>query len=226
MNYCVYVHINKINGKRYVGITKQNPEVRWGKNGCNYKESPHFMSAIEKHGWENFEHEILQNHLTKEEACAMEVLLIKEWKLQDRKYGYNILEGGTAPSMPCEVRNKIAEKLKGNTNGLGHACSEEKKEKIRQAQIGTSFSDEHREKLSQAAKQRQVPCSEEKRQQLSKAYPNKKEVYCVELDKVFESVQECARELDIPATNIVKLCKGRGKTLKGYHLKYYDTINA
>ena len=41
------------------------------------------------------------------------------------------------------------------------------------------------------------------------------------------TMQECGRQLGIPATNISKLCNGRGKTLKGYHLRYYnDTTNA
>ena len=31
----------------------------------------------------------------------------------------------------------------------------------------------------------------------------------------------------VAASNVSKLCKGKGKTLKGYHLRYYnDTINA
>ena len=37
----------------------QEPEKRWGANGCNYKSSPHFYSAIQKYGWDNFEHNIL-----------------------------------------------------------------------------------------------------------------------------------------------------------------------
>ena len=52
-------------------------------------------------------------------------------------------------------------------------------------------------------------------------------MYCEELNTIFDSVQQCGRELGISATSISKLCRGRGKTLKGYHLKYYDdTINA
>lgn len=34
-NYKVYVHINKINNKKYVGITKQDPKYRC-KNGFEY----------------------------------------------------------------------------------------------------------------------------------------------------------------------------------------------
>ena len=50
-NYCVYMHVNKINNKKYIGITKQKtPESRWGANGVNYKGSPHFYAAIKKYG--------------------------------------------------------------------------------------------------------------------------------------------------------------------------------
>ena len=35
--YCVYIHTNKINGKKYVGQTSRNPKYRWGKNGIGYK---------------------------------------------------------------------------------------------------------------------------------------------------------------------------------------------
>ena len=48
--YYVYLHNNKINNKKYVGITKQKPENRWGLNGYNYRSSPYFYSAIQKYG--------------------------------------------------------------------------------------------------------------------------------------------------------------------------------
>ena len=105
--YYVYLHNNKINNKKYIGITKQKPENRWGLNGCNYNSSPYFYSAIQKYGWNNFEHIILYNNLTKEEACKKEIELINKYKTQNKKYGYNIMEGGSAPSLPKEVRDKL-----------------------------------------------------------------------------------------------------------------------
>ena len=69
--YTVYQHKNKINGKNYFGITSKNPEERW-KKGEGYKSSPHFYLAIKKYGWDNFEHNILFEGLTKEEACLKE----------------------------------------------------------------------------------------------------------------------------------------------------------
>lgn len=203
----------------------QEPEKRWRK-GEGYKSSPHFYSAIQKYGWDNFEHNILFTELTKEEACLKKQELIKQFDSMNREHGYNSTSGGDVFSMNEETKQKISQAMMGNKNGLGHPCSEEKKKKISEAQRGREFTQEHKQKLSEAAKNRHVPCSEDKKQIL-KEKSHKKPVYCEELDKVFESVQECGRQLGIPATNISKLCNGRGKTLKGYHLRYYnDTTNA
>ena len=223
--YIVYQHKNKINGKVYIGITMQDPERRW-RYGEGYKSSPHFYTAIQKYGWDNFEHNILFENLTKEEACQKEQELITEFNSMNRKYGYNSTSGGDVFTMNDETKQKISQAMMGNKNGLGHPCSEEKKKKISKAQKGKKLTEEHKQKLSEAAKKRHTPCSEKAKENIRKA-SHKKPVYCEELNQVFESVQECSRQLGIPATNISKLCNGRGKTLKGYHLKYYDdTINA
>lgn len=225
--YTVYKHQNKINGKIYIGITMQEPERRWGNNGINYKTSPHFYAAIQKYGWNNFDHDILFKNLTHDEACSKEQELIEYYNSMNREFGYNSTSGGDVFIMNEETKQKISHSMMGNTNGLGHPCSDEKKRKISESQKGRTFTEEHKQKLSTAAKQRHVPCSEEKKKKLSQNYPNKRKVYCEELDIIYESVQECGRQLGIPATNITKLCNGKGKTLKGYHLRYYnDTINA
>lgn len=92
-NYTVYYHRNKINNKIYVGITNQNVASRW-KNGEGYRRSPKFYSAIQKYGWDNFEHNILFENISCEDACYIEQLLISEYNLQDNNYGYNIADGG------------------------------------------------------------------------------------------------------------------------------------
>lgn len=225
--YTVYQHKNKINGKMYFGITSRNPNERWGSNGGNYKSTPHFYSAIQKYGWDNFEHNILYENITKEEACNIEKMLIEKYNTQNREFGYNILEGGQASQLPKEVREKMSKAMMGNQNGLGHPCTEEKKKKISAAQKGRKFSEEHKAKLSEAAKKRHVPCSEEKKKMLSQSYPYKRKVYCDETDIVYPSVQGCAKKLHLHATLVSKVCQGKLHTTGGYHLHYYDDmINA
>lgn len=49
---------------------------------------------------------------------------------------------------------------------------------------------------------------------------HKKPIYCVELDRVFESISEAANELGCVVSNIASCLKGRYDTACGYHWEY------
>ena len=90
--YSVYKHTAP-NGKVYIGITQQEPEARW-KNGNGYRNNVLFFRAINKYGWENIDHEILFEGLTKAEAFETERKLIARHRSSDKRFGYNITDGG------------------------------------------------------------------------------------------------------------------------------------
>lgn len=92
-NYCVYCHRNIFNNKLYIGISK-DIKKRWSNNGKQYKECVYFYRAIEKYGWDNFEHIVLVDNIPKEMACIIEKELIEKYKTQDENFGYNIADGG------------------------------------------------------------------------------------------------------------------------------------
>ena len=71
-----------------------NPEQRWSYEGRGYNKSPHFWNAIQKYGWDNFEHEILFSELTFDEACLQEIEMIRLLNTTDDRFGYNISSGG------------------------------------------------------------------------------------------------------------------------------------
>ena len=88
------MHRNNINGKIYIGITsKNNPNYRWC-NGNGYKDNKHFYNSIKKYGWENFSHVILEQGLSKEDACKKEIYYIQNYKSFDPNFGYNVSLGG------------------------------------------------------------------------------------------------------------------------------------
>lgn len=92
--YCVYMHKNKTNGKVYIGITCQKPHNRW-KEGRGYKNTI-FAKAIKKYGWDGFEHIILYDKISKEDATQKEIELIKKYNSKDINFGYNMTDGGEA----------------------------------------------------------------------------------------------------------------------------------
>ena len=113
-NYSVYCHINRINNKRYIGITSINPKKRW-LSGNGYRGMV-FGKAIIKYGWDSFTHEILHTNLSEEEALAEEKRLIQKYKTCNRKYGYNQSPGGNVVS--ATMREKMRKKMTGKNNPM------------------------------------------------------------------------------------------------------------
>lgn len=107
-NYTLYCHTNMLNNKKYIGITCQKPENRWGNNGDGYKLQPKFYNSIRKNGWDNFKHEILFSSLTAEEAFKLEQEYIELYETIEK--GYNVSLGGYTENkkqVVCLTTNKI-----------------------------------------------------------------------------------------------------------------------
>ena len=131
-NYTVYMHKNKINGKIYIGITRQEPKKRWN-NGIGYNNQ-YFKRAIEKYGFDNFEHLILYERLTQKEAEQKEIELITFYKSNQRKFGYNIANGGNTIGKHSEkTKTKISNAHKGKKQ------SEELKKRLIKANTGNKY---------------------------------------------------------------------------------------
>ncbi len=100
MSWLIYKHTNLINGKVYIGQTKQIPNNR-RKNGVGYTRDNRlsvFAAAIKKYGWENFSHEIIEENIeTQELANKREIYWIKHFNSYigfDNTNGYNMTLGG------------------------------------------------------------------------------------------------------------------------------------
>lgn len=181
MGYYVYVHTCNANGKKYVGVTGRNPESRW-KEGRGYKTNKHFYSAILKHGWDNFEHEVFEVD-SKEEMYRKEVELISFYHSNDPKFGYNNSSGGEYSHLGCksseETRRKISEARKGQpawnkgkkmSKEYCRIMSESRKGKPSK-QIGYTRSEETKRKISEAA--RKSHSDPEYRKHMSEAQKNR-----------------------------------------------------
>lgn len=142
----IYVHKNKINGKCYVGQTKQLPRKRW-LNGEGYIECPKFYKAIKKYGWNNFDHIIIAK-CSEEFADQIEQHYIKIYDSVTN--GYNIESGGhIEKTISQETRQKMSLAHKGKI------VSEETKLKISlghkgkpNGRLGTHHSKETKLKMS------------------------------------------------------------------------------
>lgn len=212
--FAVYMHINNVNGKKYIGITCQKPEQRWRK-GKGYKNG-HFKNAIDKYGWDNFEHIILYENLTKEEASKKEYELIKKYDTTNPSKGYNSCDGGgvtvgyhhTKESKEKMSKTKIG-MYKGDKNPMYG------KKGILAPTYGKHLTEEHKRKISLAKKGKIT--------NYGKTLMKKIDQYDINGNfiKTWESISSIEKELGIIGTHISRVCKGKRKTTGGYIFKYH-----
>ena len=221
--WTVYMHTCKVNNKKYIGITCQVPYyARFNGNGSGYKTSVRFWNAIQKYGWENFEHTILAENISKEEAHQLEREYIKLYKTEDDNYGYNIKEGGQGERLPQSVKDKISKShvgKPGTTTGRKH--TEEEIRKISEAQKSQAFTPEHLANLRQSlAKFRDQPTRYmPTKEQLEKlAERSKIKVRCIETGQIFDSMSDAASWLGVLISNMSRAIKDN-RAYKGYHFE-------
>lgn len=225
------------NGKVYIGITSRRPKARW-VCGNGYIKNEHFYRAIQKYGWENIEHIIVEQDLSKQDAAELEIKLIKEYKSNDYQFGYNMSSGGefggSGVIVSQETRAKLSQKSKGRK------MPEYVKNKISESLKGHYISEETKKKISQSLKAKNMKgnvsveetknilrkkCSgwhhtEEAKRKIREK--NEKPVYCFETDKTYRSLSDAGKELNIKPCYISSVCKGKNKTVKGLHFKFAE----
>jgi hypothetical protein len=121
------MHINQKNGKVYIGQTKfgDDPNKRW-RNGEGYKMSVIFYRAIQKYGWDSFDHKIIASELTQDEANYLEEQLIQQFDSTNFTNGYNIQLGGENCEWSEISKLKMAKSLRSTVREKHKAIAEDK----------------------------------------------------------------------------------------------------
>lgn len=232
--WSVYMHTNKANGKKYVGITSKDPKRRWGNNGSGYRKNQYFWRSIQKYGWDNFEHEILFTNVTKGFACFAERCLVACHKTDDPLYGYNLTSGGDKGcTYSEESRRKISEARKGKYTGenspmFGISPKERMDEKTYQQWLYKQQTNKPRGKdhPMYGVSMRERMDEEAYWQWREKTYDSPKNisVKCIETDKVYKSAREAERDTGIGHSSIMKSCESEDHSViaGGFHWCFGD----
>lgn len=179
--WIVYQHKNKITNKSYIGITSRSPHLRW-KNGNGYTNHPKFYPAICKYGWDSFEHIILKEGLSQDEACEWEKFYIKYFN--SYLDGYNASEGGESGSNGCNKELKNREKISKGMKKYLKEHPDELQKRIQQLR-----SAKPQARIDGMKKYYASLSSEQKSARMNKI---KQKVLCIETQQIFNSMKEAA----------------------------------
>lgn len=206
----IYAIKNLINGKMYIGQSVNIRERLYGhkydlKSGKH--NNLHLQSAVNKYGLENFSFEALA--LCDEcELDDLERFYIAKYHTMNRKFGYNVEEGGH----------------------YGRHRAPETIEKMRRANLGKKLSEETRKKMSENSKRHADQARESIRKnsytwgKRGGECPFAKPVIQYDLDgnfiKEWDCIQDASQTLHIKDANISRVCKGKRKTCGGFKWAY------
>lgn len=99
----IYKIVNDVNDKVYIGQTTTTIKERWWQHKYatkNHSSNDILHNAMEKHGFENFNIEIIESiHKNNKEYLKTildekEKFYINKFNSNDRNFGYNITPGG------------------------------------------------------------------------------------------------------------------------------------
>jgi len=162
----LYEIVNKINNKKYIGVTyAKTINIRWsGHKTCmkSKNNSRPLYISMRKYGIDNFEMNVLMKDVPENYLNILEQFWIKELDLTNRNKGYNLAIGGHVNKgfkMSEDVKVKMSLAHKGEkAYWYGKHHSEESKNKIREQRYGKAFNkgyrhtEEAKQKMSKTKK--------------------------------------------------------------------------
>ena len=176
----IYLIVNNVNGKTYVG-KKCLRNKSWNED-CYMGSGKHLKYAQKKYGIENFEKFLICYTTSKDDANKKEKFWIAEYRSRG-KAEYNIANGGDGGDIrkgyksSLETRKKLLEAWQKRKEE-GWTFSEETLQRMSDAKKGKHASEETRKKMSEARKGPKncnygKSFSEETKRKMSEARKNK-----------------------------------------------------
>lgn len=106
----IYEARNRNNNKVYIGQTVNSLKHRkyYHEYSAKHSSTIYFHRALMKYGFDAFEWSIIDTAKTRDELDSKEIEWIKKTNSNDKKYGFNILEGGKSPRLTNEIKKKIS----------------------------------------------------------------------------------------------------------------------
>lgn len=228
----IYLIRNKVNGKCYVGQTRQKKiESRWAVHSRPVEQNTSYIAnSIRHHGWDSFEPSIICE-IPNEELNAREILEIKE-RNTIAPNGYNLKLGGDNHETHPLVRARISASNTGkkqsleiiakrNISNTGKKRTPEMCARIAEGRRGIKHTEETKAKLKGRKH------TEEEKLRMKGHHTSKVDQYDIDgtFLKTYNSLQDAIKCLNIKySQGISACCRGKSKTSSGFIWKYNPEI--
>lgn len=212
--YNIYIITNKVNGKQYVGITKNDIQQRFDQHiyESNHNHTNRVLcKAIRKYGKYNFSIKLLESIEDEKLAKETEIFYISKYKTHiehEECNGYNMTIGGDGVkgfTITEETRAKLSAAFSGENHPFyGKHLSDEHKMNCSMVKLGIKKSQSTRKNMSESKKKPVLQLHKDTLEVISE-YP---------------SIKDAQKITNIE--HISQVCNGKRKTAGGFVWKFKD----
>ena len=210
----IYLTVNKINNKKYIGMCKNTHRENYLGSGTLLK------NAIKKYGKENFERIILQECETFQELSGAEKYWIKKYNAVDSDNFYNLTDGGFGGNSDYlkEYWNNFSEQERKICRGWHRKDMSDKNNPM--------FGKKHSEETKRKIGLKSVNRNWRKPNHHGEKNPRAKKAIVIynDIEKRYDCLKKFADESGIPYATIKSIAQ-KNKYSKRYNLKItYDNF--
>lgn len=231
----VYVLTNRLNDKRYVGVTRFASGQRWKRHIKNAARGvrTYLYAAIRKYGASNFDLCDVASCLDLEHATEVERAVIQSLRPE-----YNQTNGGEF-TVGKRVPREVVEKIRAANIGKKRTAAQNAANSARQTALYRQRIDLKTRAIEVLARGRatrwrgHVPApktplkgrtpSPSTREKMAAA--KRKVVECATLNAVFDSAEDAAEFCGLKAASVQAVCSGRRNELYGLRFRYIGALN-
>ena len=221
---CIYQITNNITQQIYIGRTISGIDERWKEHivdANNYRDNAILHSDMRKYGYENFSIQIIEDNIVENQLDDKEKYYIETFKSRKEYNNYNMTDGGSGTYGCSKLDKNDIEKIYAMLKDIEKYPHIDEIAQIFNVDESTIAKINKgvywkNERITYPIRKTKLTRRDNGKNK-GKNNPRAHGVRCLELDLVFDTINDANKYFGVKQSHIGDCCKGKRNLAIGYH---------